>query len=102
MTRPLRSFKVEHGLFCRLAIAPRPSDRADVTGLHAKRMEAARRALLALSLTSDLPEVTAVARRMARLWTMARALPNPPPLFLFTEADAVRMALDAHAAREAA
>jgi hypothetical protein len=102
VNRSLRPFKVEHGLFCRLVIAPKPADRANPAGLHNKRMEAACRALRALSLTSDLPEVTGVAQRMARLWTMARALPNLPPPFQFTEADAVRMAMDAHATREAA
>lgn len=98
---PLGSFRAEHSRFCRLVIAPKPDDRADLDRLHALRMRAAFRALLAMSRRADLPDVIAVARRMSRVWTMARRLPNLPPPFQFSEADAVRMAQAAYAAREA-
>lgn len=99
MIRPLQSFKIEHGLFCRLVIAPYPAICEDRELLHEKRMDAAARALRALARKAELDEVIEVARRMARLQRMTRGLPNPPPSFVFGEADAVRMAHEAFALR---
>lgn len=94
---PLRSFKVEHGMFCRLVIAPKDSCRLNPKHLHALRMRAAWRAIRAAIKQYGSEETFLIARRMAGTWKMASSLPNRPPAFDFDEADAVSMVLDAKA-----
>jgi len=94
---PPRSFKVEHGMFCRLVIAPKDSCRMNPKHLHALRMRAAWRAIRAAIKQYGSDEALMLARRMAGTWKMARSLPNQPPAFDFDETDAVSMVLDAKA-----
>ena len=94
---PLRSFKIEHGLFCRLVIAPKHSCRLNPRNLHALRVRAAWRAICAALKQYSSDEAFLIARRMAGTWRMACSLPNLPPAFEFDEVDAVSMVLDAKA-----
>lgn len=94
---PLRSFKVEHGLFCRMVIAPKDHCQLNPKRLHALRINAAWRAVRAAIKQYGSDETFVIARRMAGTWERARSLPNRPTEFNFDEADAVCMVLDAQA-----
>ena len=94
--RPLRTFKAEHGDFCRYVMAPRKRDRRLTTGeLNARRREAAWRTICAALRKQPVGSVLAFAPCMAKTWERFRMLPNCPPAFAFDELDAVRMVLDA-------
>lgn len=94
---PLRSFKIEHGLYCRLVIAPKDSYQLNPEHLHALRIRAAWRAICAAIKQYGNEEAFLIARRMAGTWKMACSLPNRPPSFDFDETDAVSMVLNAKA-----
>ena len=94
--RPLRTFKAEHGDFCRFAFAPRKRDRRLTPGeLNAKRREAAWRTVCAALRKHRIDIVIDIARDLSTTWHRYRSLPNCPPAFAFDELDAVRMVLDA-------
>lgn len=98
--RPLRTFKAEHGDFCRFAFAPRKRDRRLTTGeLNAKRREAAWRTVCAALRKHRVEVVIDIARDMASMWQRYRDLPNCPPAFAFDAMEAVRMVLDAAGCR---
>lgn len=98
--RPLRTFKAEHGDFCRYVMAPRKRDRRLTTGeLDARRREAAWRTVCAALRNQSVGSVLAFAPCMAKTWERFRMLPNCPPAFAFDELDAVRMVLDAAGCR---
>lgn len=90
VSRPLRSFKKEHGKFCRLVIAPKPVDFASLPELHANRVAAAWRAVRAAVHGGKLADAHAIAWRMADF-----AAQFSLPRFDFDVLDAERMALDA-------
>jgi hypothetical protein len=87
--RPLRSFKKEHGTFCRLVIAPKPVDCASLPELQANRTAAAWRAVRAAVHGGKLADAHAIA------WSMARyAAKFSLPRFDFDILDAERLAQD--------
>lgn len=90
VSRPLRSFKKEHGIFCRLVIAPKPVDCASLPELQANRNAAAWRAVRAAIRGGKLADAHAIAWRMADC-----AAQFSLPRFDFDVLGAERMALDA-------